>query len=78
MCQANNLPPWPLPRINTSTCSGDIGFSIPVCEGLDNFGFLWSGDLPITTRSCSRRGGLTVIPVWNRAHDPEGNRRWIA
>src|SRR5579864_8993575 len=33
MCQANNLPPWPLPRISTSTCSGDTGFSITVIEG---------------------------------------------
>ena len=35
MCQANNLPPWPLPRIRTSTCSGDIGFpaSLPLRFG---------------------------------------------
>jgi hypothetical protein len=26
MSQANNLPPWPLPRTSTSTCSGDIVF----------------------------------------------------
>jgi hypothetical protein len=28
MCQASSLPPWPLPRMRISTCSGDM-ISLP-------------------------------------------------